>query len=179
MTAFTFPLLVISGPVGVGKTTVGQEISNRLDRQGVPHTFIDLDALTQTYPRPAGDPYGYRLAFANLQAVRANGVAAGSRNLIVSRVVEDRSQYEALQAALPGGVPTICRLMASEAVLLDRVRKRELGAGLGWHERRALELAGRLRQSGPADVVIDTDSRKPADIAEALVAKVTWVDTPA
>lgn len=65
----SFPLLIISGPIGVGKTTIGQEISNLLDRQGVAHSFIDLDALTQTYPRPADNRYGYRLAFRNLRAV--------------------------------------------------------------------------------------------------------------
>jgi deoxyadenosine/deoxycytidine kinase len=66
MKEISFPLLVVSGPIGVGKTTVAQEISNLLDRSNTAHTFVDLDALTQTYTRPPDDPYGYRLVFANL-----------------------------------------------------------------------------------------------------------------
>lgn len=88
MAEIALPLLVISGPVGVGKTTVGNEVSNVLNRQGIAHTFIDIDSLAETYPRPPDDRFGNRLALLNLRDVWANCVAAGSRNLIVARVVE-------------------------------------------------------------------------------------------
>jgi shikimate kinase len=42
----------LSGPIGVGKTTVGQDVSNLLERSNAAHSFIDLDAMAQTYPRP-------------------------------------------------------------------------------------------------------------------------------
>ena len=90
MAAIRLPLLVISGPVGVGKTTVGNELSTSLERRRVAHTFIDLDTLAETYPRPPGDRFGNRLALLNLRDVWINCAAAGSRNLIVARVVETR-----------------------------------------------------------------------------------------
>lgn len=141
MTNHLFPLLTLSGAIGVGKTTVGQEISNLLDRSDIPHTFVDLDALTQTYPRPTDDPYGYQLAFANMRNLWANCIAAGSRNLIISRVVETSDHYDDIQLALPGCIPTIIQFRASDQELLDRIRKRELGSGRAWHEQRSLEIA--------------------------------------
>ena len=174
MAEISFPLLTVSGPIGVGKTTIGQEISTLLDGWNIAHTFIDLDALTQTYPRPPDDRFGYRLAFLNLRDVWANSVSAGSRNLIVARVVETRSRLEEIERALPGCKSTICQLRASNETLLERVRKRELGSGRDWHERRALDLALLLRKNGPADFVVETDGRSPPDIASDIAAHVTW-----
>ena len=72
------PLLVISGPVGTGKTTIGNEVSSSLERQGVAHTFIDMDTLAETYPRPPDARFGDRLALLNLCDVWANCAATGS-----------------------------------------------------------------------------------------------------
>lgn len=40
-------LLLISGAVGVGKSTIANEPSSVLEDDGVSHTAIDLDALTE------------------------------------------------------------------------------------------------------------------------------------
>lgn len=44
------PLLLLSGTVGVGKTSVVAEICEILSAREVPHTFVDLDALTCSWP---------------------------------------------------------------------------------------------------------------------------------
>ena len=174
MAAISIPLLVISGPVGVGKTTVGNEVSTSLERRGVAHTFIDLDTLAETYPRPSDDRFGARLALSNLRAVWINCAAAGSRNLIVARVVETRGELEDIQQAIPGSRPTVCQLRASDEMLIDRVRIREVGSGRDWHEVRALELAQSLQRRAPADFVVDTDDRSVPQIADEIVGQVEW-----
>jgi len=63
------PLLIISGPVGVGKTTVAEELNSILSREGIAHTYIDLDVLAETYPRLADDRFNSRLALRNLRDV--------------------------------------------------------------------------------------------------------------
>ena len=175
MAAIRLPLLVISGPVGAGKTTVGNEVSTSLERRRVAHTFIDLDTLAETYPRPPGDRFGNRLALLNLQDVWANCVAAGSRNLIVARVVETPQDAEEIQRAVPGSRPIVCQLRASDETLIERVGTREVGSGRAWHEARSLELAQSLRRSAPADFVVDTDGRSVLDIADEVVTQVEWV----
>lgn len=145
-----------------------------LRKRKVAHSFIDLDALAETFPRPKDDPYGSRLALRNLRDVWANCTAAGSRNLVVARVVETDSDLEGIRAAIPGSQATVCLLRATDDALLSRIRKREVGSGLAWHEQRTLELADSLEKCGPFDFVVDTDQRQPPDIAREIVDQVQW-----
>ncbi len=168
------PLLIVSGPVGVGKTTVAAEVSFQLERVAVAHTLIDLDALAATYPRSADDPFGSTLARANLQGMWQNCAAAGSRNVIIARVIEVSAEVDAIAQCIPGAAPTVCRLTAGDATLLHRVRQREVGSARAWHEARAVQLAQSLRQSGPTDFAVDTEGRPVPEIAAEIVAALFW-----
>ena len=42
------PIAVISGPVGVGKSSTADELSEIMENDEVPHTYIDLDHLRYT-----------------------------------------------------------------------------------------------------------------------------------
>jgi len=167
----TSKLLILSGPVGVGKTTVGHEMSERLAHLAIPHTFVDLDALAQTYPRPDGDPFGTGLALRNLTQVWSNGRAAGAQILIVARVVETGGDVAAIERAVALSPAMVCQLQASEQTLVDRVARREVGAGLERHRKRALELARSLASSGPADFTVETDHGALADIADDVLRR--------
>ena len=70
------PLLVISGSMGAGKTTVLYEASDLLPEVGIAHAAIDLDCLAVLHPQR--NPHGQRLAFANLAVVWPNYAAAGA-----------------------------------------------------------------------------------------------------
>ena len=94
------PLLVVSGPVGVGKTTTGYQVSTLLGDRGIPNTFVDIDALSETWPARADDRFNQQLARTNLGDVWRNAAAVGSRNLIVAAVIEHRSECDALAAEL-------------------------------------------------------------------------------
>jgi len=167
-------LLFISGSVGAGKSTVGSELSTLLEDNGVPHTFIDLDALTYTYPRDPSDPYGNELALENLKAVWENARQRQSKNLIVPRVVESYDYAVGISEALEIPNPIVCRLVASTETLLERVRNREIGSGLEWHEARTLELAVQLEASKVEDFSVNTDARTVTDIATEIMKTVSW-----
>lgn len=168
------PTLVISGPVGVGKTSVASELSIHLEERGIAHTVVDLDALTMTFPRPAHDPFGEALAVRNLNAVWSNARSdAGSKNLIVARVIESERQLAGLQVALPHSVITLVRLTASDDVLRRRVRQREIGSATDWHEQRSADLAASLA-TVPSDATIDTSGKAVASVAAQLLDLVRW-----
>jgi adenylylsulfate kinase-like enzyme len=169
------PLAVISGPVGVGKTTIGYEVAEMLETRLVPHTFIDFDQLRYTWPRPPDDRWGNRLGIANLIDVWHNCRAAGSRNLIISYVVETQDFIERLQKAIPDSRIVTFQLSAQPATLQARVNKREMGSAAQWHINRAVELTGILAQDQvPCDYRIDTDQRRVTDIAAEIVSRVAW-----
>lgn len=168
------PLVILSGPVGVGKTSVGHEVSAQLEDNSVPHTFIDLDGLAQTYPRPADDQFGNALALKNLKTVWANARDAGALNLVIARVVETAADVDAIAQVVPDAQTVVFQLSAGDEVLVERVGGRELGSGHDWHVNRAIELAQSLSATGPCDYSIATDGRTVAEIAGEIISMVDW-----
>lgn len=167
-------LVLISGPVGVGKTTVAEELSHLLEVESVAHTLIDLDGLAKTYPRQPDDPFGQQIALANLTAVWANAAKRGVRNLIIARVIETRDGAQSIERAVGASKSLIVQLHASDDVLIERVREREVGAGRQWHENRAIELSKQLATANIADHHIETDHRSVGDIAMDVFDRIEW-----
>lgn len=172
------PIAVISGPVGVGKSSVGGELSEYLEQEWTPHTFIDFDQLRYTFPRPSDDPWGNRLGLKNLVDVWKNCSQSGSLNLVVAYVVEKKYFLDDIRAAIPGSHIVTFQLAAKTATLEARVGKREIGSGLEWHVQRAAELSEILSQEdAPCDYRITTDDRSVTDIAAEIAGLVDWRGT--
>lgn len=169
------PVVIVSGPVGVGKTTVGEELSEILDEKRTPHTFIDFDQLRYTYPRPPDDPWGNRLAFENLGSVWVNCLRAGALNLVIASVVETSEFIDQLEAVIPEAELFTVQLAAEIDTLQERVRRREIGSGLDWHMNRAAELARILEaEDVPCDQRFVTDGLSVRQIARQIFESVSW-----
>lgn len=168
-------VLLLSGPVGVGKTTVAGELGDLLEERRIGNTVVDLDALRWTYPRAPDDPWNNRLGLENLVSLWANAYRRGARNLIVATVVETPDFVDAVRASL-GNVSIItCQLSAGTKHLEDRVTRREIGSGLDWHLARSIELARQLdAPPTPADLRIATDDRSVVEIALDLADRIEW-----
>lgn len=167
-------LLIISGTVGVGKTTVGEELSAILEDEDIGHTFIDLDGLSKTYPRSNADRFGEQIALRNLRAVWANAQELGARNLIVARVIETTAGAQRIADAVGAKHYVLVQLNASDDSLLNRVRRREIGSGRVWHERRAIELSCQLQDLKIADIEIDTNGKSIASVAREVRKHLNW-----
>lgn len=168
------PVLVITGPVGVGKTTVAYEAGSLLEAAGVAHAGVDLDALSWCWPPPPDDRFNARLVLRNLAAVWANYAAAGAERLILAWVIEAREELVGIREAVPGARITTVRLRAANAALLARVEGRELGAGREWHLRRAVELAALMERRRVEDYLIETDGRDVTEVAREVLHRVGW-----
>lgn len=168
-------VLVISGPVGVGKTSVAEEVSEVLDERNIYHTYIDFDQLRYTYPRIPEDPWSNELGLQNLAAIWQNALTRGAKNLVLATVVEDNDFIERLSSTIPNAMVFTFQLFASPETLVQRVEKREIGSGLEWHKNRSLELLNLLQaDSVPCDLRIDTDGKTVQELATEIADKVEW-----
>ena len=170
----TVPLLIISGSMGAGKTTVLSEASDLLAQADIPHAAIDLDWLAVMHPQP--QRYGERLAFANLAAVWPNYVAAGARRLIVARVIEHEHELDLYRAAVPGAQPVICRLTAPLTLMHDRLRTREPGMFQEQALVRSTELDGILERAAIEHFTVDNGpNRHVTDVAREMLTRAGWL----
>ncbi len=173
--------LLITGTVGVGKTSTADLLGDLLADAGVPHAVIDLDRLCQAWPAPDDDPFHHRLLLGNLRAITANYRNVGVRHLVLAGVAENAAERDSFQAAL--GVPLrVCRLTAKPSAIRSRLRQRHESdhdpESLPWHLTRAEELDLVLDQAAIADIAVDTTNLTPADVAATILGATGWATAP-
>jgi adenylylsulfate kinase len=169
------PLLIVSGTVGVGKSTVLDAMHDTLCAADLPHACIDLDALGLSWP--IRGVFNQTSIVENLGSLWANFRAAGARRLAVAGVVEQPEDLAALQGAVPGARATLCQLLASEPTRLARLRQREIGAGLDWHVRRTTELQTILDSIALHDFTVLNEERTVRDVAREVLVRAGWLPT--
>jgi adenylylsulfate kinase-like enzyme len=165
-------VLVITGPVGVGKTSTAIAIGEELKRAGEAFAVIDVDWLRWAGPAPLDDRFNSRLGHRNLAAVAANFRVAGARWMICADVIETEADRAAYQASIPNATLTIVRLHAPIEELHRRLEGRERGDDLIWHKGRAIELSALMDDRAVEDLLIDTDGRSIEAVAHDILASV-------
>ena len=104
---------LLSGTVGAGKTTIGEELAGLLKDRGEPHAFIDLDRLSELWPAPEDDRFNGRLILANLAAIRGTSLRQRTRSLVMSGVVESATSVEKYRTAIGGCPLTVGRSLCA------------------------------------------------------------------
>jgi hypothetical protein len=168
------PVLIISGSMGSGKTTVLSEASDLLIEAEVAHAAIDLDCLSVMYPNHGS--HGGRLMYSNLAAIWPIYFASGAKRLIVARVVEDRAELQQYRQAVPGAEIVVCRLTASIETMRARLRTREPGMFQPYAIERSLALAHILEGAGAEDFIVDNDEgRVVTEVAQEVLSRAGWL----
>jgi adenylylsulfate kinase-like enzyme len=188
------PVLLICGPTGVGKSTVGWEVYMRLRGAGLTAAYLDLDQVGFCRPAPPGDPANHRVKASNLTAIWATYRAAGAQCLVAVGPVEDGRAAAAYAGGLPAAAMTLCRLHAGAGELTRRILRRGQGDG-SWPQpgdpligkpvaelRRiaaeAAATADRTERAGPGELRIDTERRTAAEAADLVLAQLRWPGLP-
>lgn len=184
------PILLLCGPTGVGKSTVGFEVYQRTLRAGSTAAYIDLGQIGFCRPAPAGDPGNHRVKARNLAAMWQTYRDAGAQCLIVVGPVENDAAAQVYAAALPRAAMTLCRLHAGADELTRRIMLR--GQDGSWPQpgdplagqptayllrvaARAAADADALEHAMTGALRIDTDRLTVAEAADVIAARTGWL----
>ncbi len=177
MTVLQNQVLLVSGPAGVGKSTLSYEIAARLRRSGVAHVVLDSDELDRVWP--LSDAAQTELNRANLSAFWSNASARGHHPRVLAGVffVTDADRAW-IDAAVPDATVTRVVLDVSDDELERRVRSREIGSGAEDQVARSLSQAShfRVRNAGSRDVLA-TDDLDVAELARRVIERAGWIGT--
>jgi hypothetical protein len=170
------PVLLLTGPVGVGKTSVAFETLELLEEREVPCAFFDVDGLTYFHPKPPDDRFGERFAIEALgMLVPRLRTQQRIERLILARVLWERESLNAYHEAIPDAEITVVRLHAPLDVIDARIRHREPGSAVDWYLARAHELAAHWNAHPVEDLLVETAGRDVREIADQVVAAIGWV----
>ncbi|MFB6643677.1 hypothetical protein ACFCYF_41340 [Streptomyces chartreusis] len=176
-------VLLIGGRAGVGKTTVGWEVSARLRAAQVAHAVIDGDFMGAVHPAPPDDTHRSGITARNLAAVWANYADLGHRRLVYTNTSSVLDMAAPMFRRAMGDDVRLVRVLltATDETAAQRLTGRELGSELEHEVRSSRRKARLLDEHAPADVRrVPTDGRTVIDIAAEVVAATGWtVDVPA
>ncbi|MCW1806613.1 adenylyl-sulfate kinase [Brachybacterium squillarum] len=171
--------LLITGAVGVGKTTTADAVGDELEERGIPGAVLDVDTLRRAWPAPPGDRFHAALTLRALTALSAIHREAGARVLVAAEVIEERSARDAYEQAM--GLPlTVVRIRTPRELVRERLRERHARdpEGLAWHRDRFDELTAILDAAAVEDVSVGQVG-SPRETARALLAAVGLGDRAA
>jgi dephospho-CoA kinase len=172
LTEARVPVLLISGTVGVGKSTVLDEIHEVLSGVNLPHACIDADALAMSWPHRGA--FNQLAVLENVASLWQNARRAGALRCVIATVIERRADLDAFRDAIPNADLFLIHLTAPEAVRVARIRQREVGSGLEWHLQRTSGLQRILEDAALHDFAIANDQRSAHDTAVEVLIRIGW-----
>lgn len=167
-------VVTLSGPAGVGKSSVAFEMSRLLQRAGVAHGLIDTDELDRIYPVPTDLP---RLTESNLHAVWSSFAERKiSRLILVGVYLHRQDERRRIGRAVPGARLIAVRLTASASTVVRRLEQREIGSGLpDQMDKTRHQLDVMHTQSDPGVRLISTEGRSVPSVAQDALAATAWL----
>jgi ABC-type uncharacterized transport system YnjBCD ATPase subunit len=165
-------VIVISGSMGSGKTTVLAEASDVLAASGVVHAAIDMDLLSLGHLPAAAS---HDLMIRNLAAVWNNYAAAGVTRLLLSEALDTAAKRERIREAVPGAEIAVCRLRAKLETMQQRVRLREPGMLQEQFVARVAELDASLDAGCVEDFSVENDGRSVTAVAREVLLRAGWL----
>lgn len=168
-------MLIITGTMGSGKTSVLGEASDILAQRQIPHAAIDVDALGLAH-LPSG-ACNDAVMHGNLQSVCKNYAAIGVRRFLLARAMEDGAQLERCRDIVPTANIVVCRLTASIATMKRRVKMRETGVSQREYIARVARLNVILDRARLEDFSVTNENRPLTDVALEMLIKAGWISS--
>ena len=166
-------MLIITGTMGSGKTSVLGEAADLLASRDTVHAAIDLDALGFAHLPSAAD--NDDVMYRNLQAVCANYAALDVHRVLLARAIENRDDLERCRAAVAAASTVVCRLTASVETMEQRVKIRESGISQQYYVARVARLNAILDRACLQDFTISNENRSLTEVAQEILVMAGWI----
>ncbi|MGQ5523489.1 adenylyl-sulfate kinase [Chitinimonas sp. PSY-7] len=168
-------ILLLTGTLGSGKTTVATEVGRQLEEAGITSAVIDLDWLCwanlgDTVPDDLYD----KLILQNLLTIWPNFRAVGVDYLVLPRGLLDETIPTALRKTFPETPISILRLHASHPTLEERLSRRDKGEILDEHLRECGPMTEMVENLKLEDAVVHNDGRSVAEVARQILDILGW-----
>lgn len=171
--AITESLLIITGTMGAGKTSILGEASDILALRHIVHAAIDLDALGLAY-LPSGSETN-DLMYRNLQSVCPNYAARGVERLLLARAMEDPDELALCRDSVSATNTVVCRIIAGIETMEQRVRRRESGVSGSNYVAHVSELNTILDRARLEDFTVSSENRSIAHVAQGMLIRAGWI----
>lgn len=172
----TESLLIITGTMGAGRTSILAEASDILELRDINHAAVDLDALG--FAHVPSTTSNNDLMYRNLQSVCKNYASLGVRRLLLARAIESRSELERCRSVVSATHTVICRLTASVEAMQQRVQMRESGVSQREYVARVAKLNVILDRARLEDFTITNENRPITEVAHEMLVEARWIMSP-
>jgi hypothetical protein len=161
--------VLIIGVYGSGKSSVGAEIAEILERRRTPYALLDLDYLAwfDTGERVSSDD----VFAANLRAVLGNYLTVGVRTFILAGSINERAELDDLKSELLMPV-TVVRL----ELPIEEIERRlltDVTSGRKDDLRVAREWVASGAGTGMEDLTVSND-RPIREVALDIINRLGW-----
>jgi hypothetical protein len=180
---------LITGPPGVGKSTIGFRFYMTCLGAGLTTGYVDLSQIGFLEPAAAGDPDNQTLRARNLAAIWRNYRDAGATHLVATGMIASQADVQLYTAELPGTEVSLIRLRDGSGELRQRLMSR--GAGGSWPEPgdrlrgqsaeflsgvadQAAQTAQALDRSDLSGQALETAGRSPDESASMIRDALGW-----
>ncbi|PHV11885.1 adenylyl-sulfate kinase [Chitinimonas sp. BJB300] len=168
-------ILLLTGTLGSGKTTVATEVGRQLEETGVASAVIDLDWLCWANLGDSFPDHQYdQLILQNLLSIWPNFCAVGVEYLVLPRGLLDNTLPVALRQAFLQTPLTVIRLHASLQTVEARLTRRDTGETLDEHLRESAPMTATIENLKLEDAVVHNDGQSVADVAQQIRDILAW-----
>jgi len=163
-------IIVLTGEVGTGKTSVAIEIGRQVEASGGTCAIVDLDWLGWVHAAPSFREYD-DLIMTNLAAVWPNMAEAGAEGLVLARALLRKEPVERLRELFPETPLCVIRLSAAPETIRRRLSARDSGANLEEHVAEAESMRAAIATLAIEHAVVKNDGGSIEDAARAVLAR--------
>jgi adenylylsulfate kinase len=164
-------VLILSGSMGSGKTTVMGEASDLLRERRIPHAVIDLDAVSVHL---VADATARAIEHSIAATFYSNAAEAGVDRFLVAVALEDRQSLQDLSRVFTNATIAVVRLIASQETMAARLRMREPGGRQAEFIERSGTLAHTLELASLENFTVLNDGREITGVAREVLERAGW-----